>query len=328
MIKIKDVSKKFGDVKVLEKINIKIESGEIYGLVGRSGTGKSTLLRCINNLENISSGSIEINGVKINELEGKDLLSFRKNIGMIFQDFSLLDRKTVFNNIALPMRCWGFDSNDIEKRVIELAELVGLSNKINSEARELSGGQKQRVAIARALTLNPSILLCDEVTSALDPKTANEILNLLLEINKNLGITIVVVAHQMSVIQKICNKMAILENGTVSKKGKVIDIFIKKPLSLLNLTDTETVVNNQLDKYLIDLYCNVDEREIIPTLSDKISKGFYIEYTETKLFREGVIYRYVLEINRDDLTQFQNFFDSKNLYYEIIKPRNEAEVNA
>ena len=169
MIEISNLQKCYGDIKVLRDINVEIHKEDIYGLLGVSGAGKSTLLRCINGLESYEGGSLKVNGVEVKDLNEKELREFRKNIGMIFQQFSLLERKTVYENVALPMNCWGYKKQDIDKKVKELLNLVELGDKLNSKPRELSGGQKQRVAIARALTLNPQILLCDEATSSLDP---------------------------------------------------------------------------------------------------------------------------------------------------------------
>ncbi len=220
MIEISNLQKFYGDTKVLRDINVEIDKGDIYGLLGVSGAGKSTLLRCINGLESYEAGSLKVNDVEVKNLNEKELRAFRKNIGMIFQQFSLLERKTVYENVALPMECWGYKKQDIDKKVKELLELVELGDKIKSKPKELSGGQKQRVAIARALTLDPQILLCDEATSALDPSITNSILELLKKINRELGITIVVVTHQMNVVKQVCNKMAILSKGNLEAKGR------------------------------------------------------------------------------------------------------------
>lgn len=213
MIEIKNLSKFYGTVQVLDSINLTINKGDVYGLVGRSGAGKSTLLRCINGLEKFSSGGITVNGIAIEGLNDNTLRETRKNIGMIFQNFSLIDRKSVYDNVALPMQCWHKQVPQHRDKIEYVIELVGLAGKINTKTRELSGGQKQRVAIARAMVMDPAILLSDEATSALDPRTTDEILELLMSLNEKLGVTIIAVTHQMSVVRKICTKMAILENG-------------------------------------------------------------------------------------------------------------------
>ena len=241
MIEITNLQKTFedSDLTVLKDISLKIEDGDIYGLVGRSGAGKSTLLRCINGLTGYQKGNLKVDGCEVKELSGIRLREFRKNIGMIFQQFSLLERKTVYENVALPMECWGWTRQKRDQKVKELLELVGLKEKMNVKPRTLSGGQKQRVAIARALTMDPKILLCDEATSALDPKTTNSILDLLLKINKELKITIVIVTHQMSVVRRVCNKMSILENGKIVEQGDVRQIFLNQPAALMRLMGEE-----------------------------------------------------------------------------------------
>lgn len=241
MIEIKNLKKVWEDTgaPVLEDINLTIEDGEIYALVGRSGAGKSTLLRCINGLTSYQEGSLKVDGHEIKDYSEKELREFRRHVGMIFQQFSLLERETVYRNVALPMTCWKYPKEEIDTKVKSLLELVGLEDKMNAKPRNLSGGQKQRVAIARALTMDPKFILCDEATSALDPKTTNSILDLLKEINQKLGITVIVVTHQMEVVRKICQKACILENGVIKAEGFVRDIFFDQPEALLNLLGEE-----------------------------------------------------------------------------------------
>lgn len=241
MIEIKNLKKVWEDsgAPVLEDINLTIQDGEIYALVGRSGAGKSTLLRCINGLTSYQEGSLKVDGHEIKDYSEKELREFRRHVGMIFQQFSLLERETVYRNVALPMTCWKYPKDEIDKKVKSLLELVGLSDKLDAKPRNLSGGQKQRVAIARALTMDPKFILCDEATSALDPKTTNSILDLLKEINQKLGITVIVVTHQMEVVRKICQKACILENGVIKAEGSVRDIFFDQPEALLNLLGEE-----------------------------------------------------------------------------------------
>lgn len=203
MIEICDLNKSFGELNVLKNINLTIPTGEIYGLVGRSGAGKSTLLRCMNGLEGYDSGSVKIDGIEVKDRDKDEMRDLRKEMGMIFQTFSLVSRRSVYQNVALPLKCWKYPKQEIDKRVKELLELVEITEKVDERPEVLSGGQKQRVAIARALALNPKILLCDEATSALDPKTTQSVLNLLQDINRKLGLTIVVVTHQMEVIRRL-----------------------------------------------------------------------------------------------------------------------------
>lgn len=241
MIEIKDLKKIWEDdgTSVLENINLTIKDGDIYALVGRSGAGKSTLLRCINGLTSYQEGSLKVDGCEIRDMEDKELREFRRHVGMIFQQFSLLERETVYQNIALPMRCWKYPKEEIDKKVKELLELVGLTEKMHVKPRNLSGGQKQRIAVARALTMDPKILLCDEATSALDPKTTDSILDLLMEINRKIQITIVIVTHQMEVVRKACNKACILEHGKIAAEGTVKEIFIRQPGALRRLLGQE-----------------------------------------------------------------------------------------
>ena len=247
MIELKNLSKTYSspdeEIIALQDVNIRVEKGGIYGIVGYSGAGKSTLVRCINYLEKPDAGSITIegfgsitvkNGSSYYRAEGsetesrlteKDLKALRQNLGMIFQHFNLLDRSTVFDNIAYPLKYTGRKREEIRGRVLELLELVDLSDKVNAYPSELSGGQKQRVAIARALAGNPRILLSDEATSALDPDATESILNLLKDLNRKLDLTIVLITHEMAVVKSICDRVAVMENGKVVEEGDVYNVF-------------------------------------------------------------------------------------------------------
>lgn len=229
MIRIEKLNKVFkdknGDVHALRDIEINIEKGDIYGIIGLSGAGKSTLIRCINRLEEPTSGKVIIDGNDIMTLNKSELAVLRKRIGMIFQHFNLLSRKTCEKNIAFPLEISKCSKSYIEKRVDELLDLVDLKDKKKAYPNQLSGGQKQRIAIARALATKPDILLCDEATSALDPTTTKSILKLLKDINEALGITIVIITHQMEVIKEICNKVAIISDGRLVEHGNTYDVF-------------------------------------------------------------------------------------------------------
>ena len=214
-----------GVVKALDDINISIEKADIYGVIGMSGAGKSTLVRCMNYLERPTSGEVFIDGKQLGVLSERELRNERKNISMIFQHFNLLMQKNVLSNVCFPLRLQRLKKKEAEKKAYELLETVGLRDKAKAYPAQLSGGQKQRVAIARALASDPKILLCDEATSALDPQTTESILELLKSINEQYGITIVIITHQMSVIQKICNRVAIIEDGHLAEEGSVEDIF-------------------------------------------------------------------------------------------------------
>lgn len=237
MIELKNLNKTYhlkkGDVQAVKDVSLSIDEGEIYGVIGYSGAGKSSLVRCINLLEIPDSGSVTVDGKKLTwmkngkmeRLTDHELKSVRKGIGMIFQHFNLLDRSTVFDNVAYPLKFCGKKSSEINSKVKELLELVGLSDKTDVYPSQLSGGQKQRVAIARALANNPKVLLSDEATSALDPEATESILNLLKELNKKLNLTIVLITHEMAVIKSICQKVAVMENGEIVEEGDVYDIF-------------------------------------------------------------------------------------------------------
>ncbi|WP_419581645.1 methionine ABC transporter ATP-binding protein [Thermoanaerobacter indiensis] len=212
-------------IEALKNINLTINKKEIFVIIGLSGAGKSSLLRCINLLETPTSGEILINGVDITKLRGKALREMRKKIGMIFQNFNLLMNSTVFDNVAFPLRINKVPKAEIKKRVMELLELVNLTDKKDSYPSQLSGGQKQRVGIARALANNPDIILSDEATSALDPTTTESILSLLKDINKKFGITIVVITHEMDVIKNLCDRVAVIEDGTIVEEGSVIELI-------------------------------------------------------------------------------------------------------
>ena len=233
MIELKYLSKTFqmkdGAVKALQNINLTIPDGSIYGIIGMSGAGKSTLVRCINLLERPTGGSVVIDGVAMETLSPASLRKRRREITMIFQQFNLLMQRTCLKNVCFPMELAGVKKAEAEKRAMELLEMVGLPDKANAYPAQLSGGQKQRIAIARALATNPKVLLCDEATSALDPNTTHSILTLIKDINRKLGITVVVITHQMSVVEEICDSVAILDGGMVVEQGSVQEIFLLIP---------------------------------------------------------------------------------------------------
>lgn len=255
MIEFENVSKVFqgkdSDVEALKNVNLKIESGDIYGIIGFSGAGKSTLIRTINALEKPTEGRVLIDGEDINRLPEAELRKKRKKIGMIFQQFNLLDSKSVYDNVALPLKLNKVGKAQIKEKVEEVLKIVELSDKKNAYPGQLSGGQKQRVGIARALVSDPSILLSDEATSALDPKTTTEILKLLKRINRELGITIVLITHEMNVIQKICNHVAVMENGVVVERGDVIDIF-SAPQQHITKNFVSSIIHDQVPELLVE----------------------------------------------------------------------------
>ena len=229
MIEIKHLYKTFetkdGKVEALKDINITVEDGDIYGIIGMSGAGKSTLVRCINMIERPTKGTVVIDGTDMSKLSEVELRKIRRDVTMIFQSFNLLMQRTCLKNVCFPLELAGVKPAEAKKKAMELLETVGLPDKANAYPAQLSGGQQQRIAIARALATNPKILLCDEATSALDPKTTNQILDLIREINRKMGITVIVITHQMSVVENICNKVSIIDFGVVQETGKVTDVF-------------------------------------------------------------------------------------------------------
>lgn len=229
MIQVENLCKRFetkgGTVEAAKNISFSIEKGEIFGIIGLSGAGKSTLVRCLNLLERPTSGTVKVNGKNLTELSEKELRKKRQKIGMIFQHFNLLMQRTALDNVCFPMEIAGIGKAEARKKALEYLRIVGLEEKALSYPSQLSGGQKQRVAIARVLASDPQILLCDEATSALDPQTTKAILELIKEINRDYGITVVVITHEMSVVQEICDKVAVLERGSLVETGTVEELF-------------------------------------------------------------------------------------------------------
>lgn len=256
MIKVEHANKtfsgKYGTVHALQDVSIHVEKGDIYGIIGFSGAGKSTLIRLVNGLETPDTGNVIVQGENLGNLKKTQLRKLRRKIGMVFQQFNLLESKTVYHNIALPLILEKAPKEEIDKKVKEVLQFVELEDKKDVYVSQLSGGQKQRVGIARALTTTPDILLCDEATSALDPQTTESILRLLKKINREMGVTILLITHQMQVVQMICNKVAVMENGQVVEAGSVLDVF-GKPQASVTRRFVQTVVNDQIPESIISL---------------------------------------------------------------------------
>jgi len=324
LIEIVNLKKQYGDQSVIEDVSFDIKDGEIFGIVGRSGVGKSTLLRCINALEGISSGDILIDKTSISDLDPEGIRQLRKKISMIFQNFNLLNQKTALENVALPMEIWDFDKKALIKRAKELLDLVGLSDKYLSKPRALSGGEKQRVAIARALALNPEILLCDEATSALDPNTTKEILSLLKKISKELKLTIVVVTHQMEVVKEICTRVAVMENGRVSALGNVDELFLKpgKSLKILIGEDELEVLpkGTNIRMFFTKEFSN---QSIITTMAKDLNVNFSIVWGKLENFSGTVLGSLVINIEDKDRERILNYLTLKGIALEVIV--NESE---
>ena len=278
-----------GQVTAVDSVNLEIKKGEIFGIIGYSGAGKSTLIRMLNLLERPTDGTVTIDGKDLTKVSAKELRLARQQIGMVFQHFNLLWSRTVYENIAFSLEIAGVKKNEIKPRVLELIQLVGLSGKENNYPSQLSGGQKQRVGIARALANNPKVLLCDEATSALDPQTTDEILDLLVTINRKYNLTIVLITHEMHVIQKICHHVAIMENGRIIEQGDVLTVF-RTPSHSVTKRFVKQVVNEDESLNTLD------------TLSKQVPDGKivllkYFQGNAEKPFITNVIRKYDVDIN-------------------------------
>ncbi|CZR96863.1 MULTISPECIES: methionine ABC transporter ATP-binding protein [unclassified Clostridioides] len=316
MISIKNVNKYYGKIQVLKDVSIEIESGEIFGIIGHSGAGKSTLLRCINGLEEYQEGNVLVSDKEVKSLNEKQMRDLRKELGMIFQHFSLLERRTVFDNVALPLECFGYTKSEIQKRVLELLEVVGISEKKNDKPRNLSGGQKQRVAIARALALNPQVLLCDEATSALDPNTTKSILSLLEDINKKLGITIIVVTHQMEVIKQICGRVAIMENGEVLEVGDTEEIFLRNTKGLRKLIGEESIILPKGTNIKILFPKDISNDAIITTMARELNIDVSIIFGKLEQFKEDILGSLIINVSDKSGEQVKQYLTSKGIRWE------------
>ncbi len=339
MIELKHITKIFhtqkGDIEACHDVNLTIQNGEIFGVIGYSGAGKSTLVRIINQLEKQTSGEVVIDGEDISQLSPQVLRQKRMKIGMIFQHFNLLWSRTVKRNIELPLEIAGIDKEIREKKTKELIELVGLQGRENAYPSELSGGQKQRVGIARALANDPTILLCDEATSALDPDTTEQILDLLKKINKQLGITIVMITHQMEVVQKVCHRIAVMSDGQVVEEGHVKDIF-EHPKHMITrrfVRDISSkVTDDQLNENLKTIYPNgillrltFDEDIARQPIVSKVIKGTDLDIsivsgnlTNTIDSSFGILIINVLGGNQEQYDHIIQVFENYQVNVEVI----------
>ncbi|MBR4639786.1 MAG: methionine ABC transporter ATP-binding protein [Butyrivibrio sp.] len=323
MIQIKNVKKTFNKTEVLKGVNIDIEKGEIFGIIGQSGAGKSTLLRCINGLESYDEGAIVVDDVTVDIKNKKILRNLQKRMGMIFQGFNLLERLDVYHNVALPMKFWGIPTNtpEAKEKILNLIKLVGLEEKVHSKPKELSGGQKQRVAIARALALDPDFLLCDEATSALDPEITKGILALLQKINKEMGITIIIVTHQMEVVKQICQKVAFLSGGKVLAIGKPEQLFVwpkEQEMREFLREESDKLPSTGVNLKLF-FFGEGNQRPIVTEMARELQTNFNICWAKLEDFREDVYGSLVLNMDEKDLEKACAFLDSKNVTWEVIK---------
>lgn len=338
MIKIEHLSKTYtsrkGNVAALEDISLEIAQGAIYGIIGLSGAGKSTLVRCLNRLEEPTSGSIAIDGQVITKLSGKELRKARQTIGMIFQHFYLLQSRTVAENIAFPLEIAGYKKADIEKRVQELLPLVGLEEKADAYPSQLSGGQKQRVGIARALATQPKVLLCDEATSALDPQTTLSILNLLRDINQKFGLTIIMITHEMKVIKEICTDIAVIHASKIVEHGPVEDVFIQ-PQSAIAKEFIASVFPNELPADLLRELSTHAGSEIVRIhfLGSRASDPIIADLMKDCEVRANILYGSIdhlrstlfgtltleLQGSKEQLIMAHNYLSERGLKVEVIQ---------
>ena len=307
IIQIRNLTKTFGTgdqaVTALEDINLDIEQGEIFGIIGLSGAGKSTLVRCINLLEEPTDGQVVIDGKSVTELSRKELLKLRQSIGMIFQGFNLLAQRSVLRNVCYPLEIAGVGRKEARARAMELLHMVGLADRANSYPSQLSGGQKQRVAIARALATSPKYLLCDEATSALDPNTTRSILELLREINNSLGVTIVVITHEMKVIDQICDRVAVIDHSRIAEEGKVSEVFTNPKSQIardLIIPKERTVLDTTGGRRLrLTFEGEYSNAPVISEMVLECQAPVNILFADTKEF-EGVIHgQMIIELPKD-----------------------------
>lgn len=308
MIELRNMTKKYNTTSgqsftALTDINLTINDGEIFGIIGLSGAGKSTLVRCINLLEKPTEGDVIIDGKNMMSLSKKELLLKRRDIGMIFQNFNLLEQRSVLKNVCFPLEVAGVKKSEAVSRARELLTLVGLSDKEKSYPSQLSGGQKQRVAIARALASNPKYLLCDEATSALDPNTTNQILELLAQINRDLGVTIIVITHEMRVIDQICDRVAVIDHSQIAEIGKVSDVFtcpqsrIAKELILPGSKQITDACTGKCIRIVFD--GEASNRPIISSIAMECQVPVNIRFADTKDL-DGVLYgQMVIQLPED-----------------------------
>lgn len=327
MIKIKDLCKVYSsdtkEVVALNNINLEINDGEIFGIIGLSGAGKSTLIRCINMLETPSSGEILIDGVDITKVDSSTLRQMRKKIGMIFQNFNLLEQSTVLKNVLFPLEINKVDKELAKAKAVELLELVGLADKMDRYPSELSGGEKQRVAIARALTTSPSVLLSDEATSALDPNTTKNILKLLKKINKEYGITIIVITHEMKVIDTLCDRVAIINNSMIDEIGDVSDVFINPKTNLAKeLTKVSSVVreikSNSVIRLIFDNYSTYEP--VVANMILECQVAINILNADITDYAGSITGQMLIQIPEDERLQSKiyTYLNTHNIKYEEV----------
>lgn len=319
MIEISNLEKFYGKTKILNGISAHIKKGEIFAIVGQSGAGKSTLLRCMNGLEDYQNGSLKISNKEVKDLKGDELRKFRRNMGMIFQNFALMSRKTVAQNIATPLIFWKYDKDYIDKKVSDLLDLVGLKDKANAYPSELSGGQKQRVAIARALALDPQILLSDEATSALDPKITNQILGLLKEINEKLGITIILVTHEMEAVKLIANRAMLLSGGNIVGMGDLVSLFLKPDNNMKEFLGEVEILPKENINIRIYFPPKVAFDCVITQMARELDENFNIIWGKIEKLGDNVVGSLVINVLESQFQRVDEFLKNSGVIYEIAK---------
>lgn len=317
MIKIENLSKFYGDTQILFDVNLEVKKGEIFAIVGHSGAGKSTLLRCINGLESYQGGNLKVFGQEIKNLDETQQRHLRRDVGMIFQHFALMARKNVFENVATPLKFWGYKSDETEKRVRELLNLVGLESKAKSYPSELSGGQKQRVAIARALALNPKILLSDEATSALDPNTTNQILELLEKINKELDISVVIVTHEMEVVKSIAKRAILLEGGKIIGSGSIEELFLKPDEKMKEFLGEVEILPTTGTNIRLFFPKEVAQNSVITHMARSLNIDFNIVWGKLEKLNDNVLGSLVINIDEKDKENVLNYIKQSGVLWEV-----------
>lgn len=317
MIKIEKLSKFYGDTQILFDVNLEVKKGEIFAIVGHSGAGKSTLLRCINGLESYQGGSLKVFDKEIKNLDETQQRHLRRDVGMIFQHFALMARKNVFENVATPLKFWGYKSDETEKRVRELLNLVGLESKAKSYPSELSGGQKQRVAIARALALNPKILLSDEATSALDPNTTNQILELLEKINKELDISVVIVTHEMEVVKSIAKRAILLEGGKIIGSGSIEELFLKPDEKMKEFLGEVEILPSTGTNIRLFFPKEVAQNSVITHMARSLNIDFNIVWGKLEKLNDNVLGSLVINIDEKDKENVLNYIKQSGVLWEV-----------
>ena len=317
MIKIENLTKFYGDTQILFDVNLEVAKGEIFAIVGHSGAGKSTLLRCINGLESYQGGSLKVFDKEIKNLDEMQQRHLRRDVGMIFQHFALMARKNVFENVATPLKFWGYKSDETEKRVRELLNLVGLESKAKSYPSELSGGQKQRVAIARALALNPKILLSDEATSALDPNTTNQILELLEKINKELDISVVIVTHEMEVVKSIAKRAILLEGGKIIGSGSIEELFLKPDEKMKEFLGEVEILPSTGTNIRLFFPKEVAQNSVITHMARSLNIDFNIVWGKLEKLNDNVLGSLVINIDEKDKENVLNYIKQSGVLWEV-----------